>query len=71
MKKQIIAGIVITLFILAGLFLGPTVVVLLSLIGIQVTMMKYALIVYLLTAIIFTLIGFKAGLWITNDKPWT
>ena len=67
MKKQILAGTVITLFVVAGIFLGPTVVDLLQLVGIQVTMMKYALIVYLMTAIVLTLIGCWAGLRITND----
>jgi len=67
MKKQILAGVVITLFVTAGIFLGPTVVVLLQLVGIQVSTMAYALVVYIGTTIIFTLIGFKAGLWIIND----
>lgn len=67
MKKQLLAGIVITLFIIAGLFLGPTMVDILRLVGFQVTMMREALIIYIAMAFIFILTGFWAGLRIIKD----
>ena len=67
MKNQIIAGVVICCFGIAGIFLGPMVVVLLQLVGFQVTMMREALVIYIAVTFIFILIGFKLGLRIIKD----